>query len=85
MGSVSRYDDLVIIDGTADSNSGQVFRMVITLSAITLKPVRIENIWATKVLVNKRGKQAPDICLSTMDIQNVCQSHLQLMKQEQLA
>lgn len=55
MGSVGNDNDLVVLDGTADSNSGQTFRMAITLSAITLRPVRLENIWGAKEPANKRG------------------------------
>ncbi|KAJ4386303.1 hypothetical protein N0V93_009196 [Gnomoniopsis smithogilvyi] len=58
MGSVGQDDDLVVLDGTADSKSGQSFRMAITLSSITLKPVRIKNIWGAREPANKRGMTA---------------------------
>lgn len=66
MGSISTGDDLLVLDGTAESNSGQTFRMAITLSAITLKPVRIENIWGAKQTANKRGTTPSDVSLIVM-------------------
>lgn len=58
MGSISNGHDLLVLDGTAESNSGQTFRMAMALSAITLQPIKIENIWGTKQPANKRGMKA---------------------------
>lgn len=55
MGSISNGHDMLVLDGTAESNSGQSFRMAIALSAITLKPIRIQNVWGAKQPANKRG------------------------------
>lgn len=43
MGSTNGQDGLVVLDGLDEAN-GQAVRIAITLSAITLKPVRIQNI-----------------------------------------
>lgn len=48
MGSRGEAEDPIVISRPDDSNNGQTLRMVTTLSAITLRPVRIENLRAFK-------------------------------------
>lgn len=48
MGSTGGEDDIVVVSRPNDENSGQALRTAVTLSAITLRPVRIENIRSLK-------------------------------------
>lgn len=55
MGSAAGYDDIVVISAADDENNGQTLRIGVTLSAITLSPVRISNI---RSLQKTPGKSA---------------------------
>lgn len=48
MASRAEKDDLVVISRPDNENSGQTLRMVVSMSAITSRPVKIENVRALK-------------------------------------